>query len=178
MKKILLASVCATGILFGLGSVQAAEDNHPYNPPKIEKPEFGEPHQFGDSVEKSQARLDEMDKEFGRDRRGPKPTPEMREKMEKKMAAELGLTEEQQTKAKEIREEGRKKVEPLMKEMQEVREKMDELRKENMAEFEAILTPEQKAKLEKIKAEHKEKFKGRDFPRHKEGRRMKKAEPK
>ncbi|MFV0626577.1 MAG: Spy/CpxP family protein refolding chaperone [Alphaproteobacteria bacterium] len=172
MKKILLASVCATGILFGLGSVNAEEDKHPYNPPKIEKPNFGEPHQFGDSVEKSQARLDAMDRE----KRGRGPSPEMREKMEKKMAAELGLTEEQQVKAKEIREEGRKKVEPLMKEMQDIRVKMDEMRKENMAEFEAILTPEQKAKLETIKAEHKRQFKHKNFPHPRDGKAFEKLE--
>lgn len=144
MKKVLLASVCAVGVMLGSSFVNAGETELPPPPPPFsEKGEFP-PHHFGH-----------------------RPSPEMREKMEKKMAEELGLTEEQKTKAKEIREEGRKKVEPLMEQMKETREKMDELRKENMKEFEAILTPEQKVKLEKIKAEHMEKMKEKHKGKHK-----------
>lgn len=81
------------------------------------------------------------------------------EQMEDKLAQELGLTAEQQVQAKKIHQEGRKKVKPLMDEMKDIRKKMDELRQENMKEFEAILTPDQKAKFEKIKAERHEKWK-------------------
>ncbi len=81
------------------------------------------------------------------------------EQMENKLAQELGLTAEQQVQAKKIHQEGRKMVKPLMDEMKDIRKKMDELRQENMKEFEAILTPDQKAKFEKIKAERHEKWK-------------------
>lgn len=81
------------------------------------------------------------------------------EQMENKLAQELGLTAEQQVQAKKIHQEGRKRVKPLMDEMKDIRKKMDELRQENMKEFEAILTPDQKAKFEKIKAERHEKWK-------------------
>jgi len=79
-------------------------------------------------------------------RRGPNP-----EKMAQKMAEDLGLTKEQQEKARAIHEKGRAEIEPLMKEMQEIREKMDAKRRANMEEFESILTPEQKAKFEAFK---------------------------
>lgn len=90
----------------------------------------------------------------------PKPVPEMRheqnpeerhEKMAQKMAEDLGLTAEQQEKAKAIHEKGRAEIEPLMKEMKALREKMDAKRRANMEEFESILTPEQKAKFEALK---------------------------
>ena len=149
MKKILLATLCATGILVGANFAKAQEVENLPPPPAGDMGELPPPPHFGHGP------------------RGHGPSPEMREKMEKKMAEELGLTEEQQAKAKEIREEGRKKVEPLMLQMKELREKMDEMRKENMAEFEAILTPEQKTKLEKIKAEHIEKMKEKHKGKHK-----------
>ena len=73
------------------------------------------------------------------------------QKMSEKIAKELNLTEEQQAKTREIREEGQKEIEPLMKEMKDLREKMDTKRKANLEKFEAILTPEQKAKFEEMK---------------------------
>lgn len=81
------------------------------------------------------------------------------EKMENKLADELGLTEQQREQAKKIHEEGRAQVKPLMEDMKNLREKMDKLRQENMKEFEDILTAEQKTKFEKIKAERHEKWK-------------------
>lgn len=73
-------------------------------------------------------------------------------KMAEKIANDLSLTEEQQAKAKEIREAGKKEIMPLMDEMNALREKIDAKRRANMEEFEKILTPEQKAKFEEIKA--------------------------
>ncbi len=106
----------------------------------------------------------------------PKPHKEMR-KLPKpeKMDKFLDLTDEQ--KAKEIREQSRKEIEPLMNEMKTIREKMDKIREADMKKFEAILTPEQKAKLEARKQHHEKEFKGgkdrrfpprdfKDFPKH------------
>ncbi len=91
----------------------------------------------------------------------PKPHKEMR-KLPKpeKMDKFLDLTDEQKAKAKEIREQSKKEIEPLMKEMKALREKMDKIREADMKKFEAILTPEQKAKLEARKQHHEKEFKG------------------
>lgn len=83
---------------------------------------------------------------------------------EDKMEKFLNLTDEQKTKAKEIREQSRKDIEPLMKEMEALREKMDKIREADMKKFESILTPEQKAKLEKIKKHHDKERKNHKFP--------------
>jgi len=76
---------------------------------------------------------------------------EMRQKMQNKIAEDLGLTAEQQEQAKAIHEKGKAEIEPLMKEMKALREKMDAKRRANMEEFEKILTPDQKAKFEELK---------------------------
>lgn len=95
---------------------------------------------------------------------------EMRKRPEpEKMDKFLDLTDEQKAKAKEIREQSRKEIEPLMDEMKTIREKMDRIREADMKKFEALLTPEQKAKLEASKQHHKKDFKGREkhrFPPH------------
>lgn len=84
-----------------------------------------------------------------------RPEPPKMERMHKKdhhdLAKKLNLTDEQKKQAEKIRESGREK-------MKKMHEQMQELRKENMAEFEKILTPEQKSEFEKIKSEHKRKF--------------------
>lgn len=110
--------------------------------------------------------------------RMPKPHKEMRKRPEpEKMDKFLDLTDEQKAKAKEIREQSQKEIEPLMKEMKTIREKMDKIREADMKKFEAILTPEQKAKLEARKQHHEKEFKGgkdhrfpprdfKDFPKH------------
>lgn len=100
----------------------------------------------------------------------PKHHKEMRKRPEpEKMDKFLDLTDEQKAKAKEIREQSRKEIEPLMDEMKTIREKMDKIREADMKKFEALLTPEQKAKLEARKQHHKKDFKGREkhrFPPH------------
>lgn len=100
----------------------------------------------------------------------PRHHKEMRKRPEpEKMDKFLDLTDEQKAKAKEIREQSRKKIEPLMDEMKTIREKMDKIREADMKKFEALLTPEQKAKLEARKQHHKKDFKGREkhrFPPH------------
>ncbi len=100
----------------------------------------------------------------------PKHHKEMRKRPKpEKMDKFLDLTDEQKAKAKEIREQSRKEIEPLMDEMKTIREKMDKIREADMKKFEALLTPEQKAKLEARKQHHKKDFKGREkhrFPPH------------
>ena len=78
--------------------------------------------------------------------------PDFRKDLEEK----LKLTDAQKAEAEKIHEQGRKDIEPLMDQMKEIRAKMDELRKKNMEEFEKILTPEQKAEMDKMKAQMKE----------------------
>lgn len=90
-----------------------------------------------------------------------RPMPPRHEKMRDHLGKKLNLTEEQEAKAKALREDGFKKMKPLMEEMKTLREKMDQLRKDDMKAFEEILTPEQKAEFDKIKAERK--------PRHDKG---------
>ena len=92
-----------------------------------------------------------------------RPEPPKIEKMHKMerpaLAKKLNLSDEQKEQAKKIREDGREK-------MKKMHEQMQELRKENMAEFEKILTPEQKAEFDKIKSEHKKKFGKHKGPKH------------
>lgn len=83
---------------------------------------------------------------------------EHHEKMAKRLADKLNLTDEQQQKAEQIRKSGQAKIKPLLDEMIELRQKIDKERRANMEEFENILTPEQKTAFEKLKAEDKAKF--------------------
>ena len=76
------------------------------------------------------------------------PRPELAQKAEDDLAIRLELTDEQREQARKIHEEGREQ-------MKEMHEKMQELRKSNMEDFEKILTPEQKAEFDKIKADRK-----------------------
>ena len=93
--------------------------------------------------------------------RMPRHHKEMRKRPEpEKMDKFLDLSDEQKAKAKEIREQSRKEIEPLMKEMKTIRKKMDKIREADMKKFEALLTPEQKAKLEARKQHHEKEFKG------------------
>ena len=86
---------------------------------------------------------------------------EHHEKMAKRLADKLSLTEEQQQKAEQIRKSGQEKIKPLLDEMMELRKKIDKERRANMEEFENILTPEQKTAFEKLKAEDKADFRKR-----------------
>ena len=77
------------------------------------------------------------------------PRPEQMQKMEDDLAAKLKLTDEQKAQARKIHQEGREQ-------MKKMHEEMQALRKANMAEFEKILTPEQKEEFDKIKASHEQ----------------------
>ncbi len=83
----------------------------------------------------------------------------------------LNLTAEQKSKLESIKAEEKKKLEPIRTKMKKKHDEMRELikseaeiRKSSMDKFEAVLTPEQKAELEKMKAEIHEKMKN-DFGR-------------
>jgi Spy/CpxP family protein refolding chaperone len=76
--------------------------------------------------------------------------------------ADLNLSEEQKTKFKALNQEQHKQIAELKKQdnitVKESRERMEELRKDHLAKVQALLTPEQKAKLEKKKEERKTKM--------------------
>lgn len=137
MNKMFLTVVCASTIAFGATIANAAEKKEMLPPP----------HQ-GEEMEHPRP--------MKQDGKGPKFDKEMHKKMADKFAKDLGLSEEQKVEAKKIRKEGREKMKPLFKDMKELREKMDKVRESNMKEFEKILTPEQKAKLEKMKTDREE----------------------
>lgn len=90
-------------------------------------------------------------------------TPEERRaEFEKRM----NLTEEQKAKLEAIKADEHKKLEPIRNKMKKKHDEMRELmkseaeiRKSSMEKFEAVLTPEQKAELEKMKAEIHEQMK-------------------
>lgn len=102
-----------------------------------------------------------------------------------RISKELNLTETQKTQAKHLRESARSTIQPLFQQMRTERQKLRELRqsnasadtisiqkeklkalhlqlqtlrKDHMQKFEAILTPDQKAKFEKVIAEKKAKM--------------------
>ncbi|MDR1694433.1 MAG: hypothetical protein LBR70_04495 [Lactobacillaceae bacterium] len=145
MKKILFATVCATTLFLGAAAINAQE----MVPPA--------PH--GEMTHPAPCPC--MKDGFGHkgfNKGGEFDHEKMKERMEQradKFADELGLSPEQKEQAKKLHEDGRKEIEPLIKEMKNTREKMDALRDKNMKDFENILTPEQKDKLEKMKAEKK-----------------------
>lgn len=56
-------------------------------------------------------------------------------------------------------EQKAKKIEPLKKDLKKLKQEARKIRMENTKEFEAILTPEQKAEFEKIKQEGRERAK-------------------
>lgn len=88
--------------------------------------------------------------------RPDRPTHEM---MEAKLADRLNLSKEQYLAMQDRRKADQVKIRDLM-------DQMNEIRKSNMEAFESILTPEQKAEFEKIKAEGKARHMERKRMRH------------
>jgi Spy/CpxP family protein refolding chaperone len=76
-----------------------------------------------------------------------------------KMAKELGLTDDQKSQMKTIHQDARKQAQAIKNDSSlsadQKKAKMKELHEQTMAKSEAILTPEQKQKMEQLKAEHK-----------------------
>lgn len=95
--------------------------------------------------------------------RPDRPTHEM---MEAKLADRLKLSKEQYQAMQDRRKADQVKIRDLMDQMKEIRIQMNEIRKSNMEAFESILTPEQKAEFEKIKAEGKARHMERKRMRH------------
>lgn len=147
MNRKLLTVVCAAGVLFSAGESFSAEESEMMPPPPP----------FEDGLLPPPPPPGHMMKRPGKDgdkiRHNPKFRDEMHKKMAEKFAEDLGLTDEQKNKAEELRAASRKKMKPLFEQMRGIHQKMDEIREENLKEFEKVLTPEQKAKLEKMKAE-------------------------
>lgn len=143
MKKTFLTMCCAAALLMGTSASFAQERDMPLPPPHhpehaIDAPRpHMPPHEW---------------------KKGPKFDKEFRKEMSDKFAEKLGLTEEQKAEAEKLREANRAKMEPLMKQADELRQKMDEIRKQNMEDFEKILTPEQKQKLDEMKAKREAKM--------------------
>ena len=102
---------------------------------------------------------------------GPPPPPpehhERRKEMGERMAKELGLTADQQTKMKAIMEEQRTAGEAIRADTslsrEQKREKMAQLWQDSKAKRMAILTPDQQKKAEEFFANHPE----GGGPRHK-----------
>ena len=98
------------------------------------------------------------------DRKREESKPIIKEKIfNKKERANLDLTDEQKEKLKSMTRDLRGKMEELRKKndvaAKEFREKMEELRKEQQTQFQSILTPDQKDRMEKYKEASKAKFK-------------------
>lgn len=105
------------------------------------------------------------------ERKKDESKPIVKEKViDKKQRETLNLTEDQKTKLKAMNQDIRKKMEELRKQdnltIKEYREKMVEYRKDRQTQFESLLTPEQKAQMDKnreaLKARTKEYGKRRD----------------
>lgn len=70
-----------------------------------------------------------------------------------KTMEELNLTAQQREEAEQIFAKTHEKMEELRAQEREIKEKMHRVHEEGMAEFEKILTPEQKANLHQYKKE-------------------------
>lgn len=91
-------------------------------------------------------------------RAGDEPRPPMGERMQKggeRLAEELGLTDEQKAKMKEIGEQERSELEVLRADTalsnEDRHARMKEIREKYRGQRDAILTPEQLAKAEKMR---------------------------
>lgn len=165
MNRNFLTVLCAAGVLFSAGEGVAAEKEMLPPPPPPFDDGFLPPPPPGHMMKRPG--------KDGKMRPDPKFRKEMHKKMAEKFAEDLGLSDEQKTKAEELRKSSRKKMEPLFEDMRKIHEKMDKIREENLKEFEKVLTPEQKTKLEKMKADreafHKDRRDGKKMKGHERG---------
>ncbi len=83
----------------------------------------------------------------------------------KKFEDELNLTDKQKEQIKQLKQKEMEAAKPLFEQLKTkeaeamaIRKQLRDLRIQNKKDFEAILTDKQLKKLEKIKAEHREKF--------------------
>lgn len=81
------------------------------------------------------------------------------------MAQKLNFSEEQKTQLKTIHEESRKQLEELKKDdkitVKEYNERKKIIHDQRHSKMQALLTPDQKTKMEQFKKERKDKFKGK-----------------
>jgi Spy/CpxP family protein refolding chaperone len=85
----------------------------------------------------------------------------------KKFEEELNLTDKQKEQAKALREKQFETAKPLLDKLraneedsQAIKQQLRDLRKQGKQDFEALLTDKQLKKLEKLKSEQKDNFKG------------------
>ena len=95
----------------------------------------------------------------------PEERAKLREEKKAEFEARLNLTEKQKAKLEKIKADEKKALEPYREKIKKEQEKIEELfeqekaiRMDSMKKFEATLTAEQKAELEKMKQEFKEKM--------------------
>ena len=139
-KKLLLCSVFCVGFLIGIGMTKALT-RVPEPQPQVKVDVLPQVPACPHMQAKGKFKYHRHEKFDFDGKRGHKPLQDR-----------LILSDEQKELAAKIHEDSKKEIEPLWKEMKALREKMDAIRKANMEEFEKILTPEQKTKLDKMKA--------------------------
>ena len=95
----------------------------------------------------------------------PEERAKLREEKKAEFEARLNLTEKQKAKLEKIKADEKKALEPYREKIKKEQAKIEELfeqekaiRMDSMKKFEATLTAEQKAELEKMKQEFKEKM--------------------
>jgi Spy/CpxP family protein refolding chaperone len=85
----------------------------------------------------------------------PKEMQKRMKKHEAEFYQKLGLSASQKKQAEAIKAEEKAKMEPLRQEMNNLRKKVKAIRDEGRKNFEKILTPEQKTKLQQLQNEMK-----------------------
>lgn len=152
MKKILMATLCTSMIIFGanyaLADTATAKNDAPPPPPKEHKMKQP-PHQ------KLAERLNLTEEQ----------KTIVKEQHKKSFEKMKPLMDEMRVKRQAIREikenstlsekDKNKQIATIRKDMKVLKVKADKIREANMKEFEAILTVEQKAEFEKIKKDIK-----------------------
>ena len=95
----------------------------------------------------------------------PEEHAKIREAKKSEFEERLNLTESQKAQLEKIKADEKKAITPYREKIKKEQKKMEELfakereiRKDSMKKFEALLTPEQKAELQKIKDETKAEF--------------------
>lgn len=90
----------------------------------------------------------------------PMMSPEEQEAKKADFEKRMNFTDEQKAQTDKIKADEKKKLEPIQKKIEKKQEELKalrnqefEIRKESMDKFQAILTPEQKAEMEKMKEE-------------------------
>ena len=164
MKKTLIATGIMAAILLSTSISYAADNKTPQKPcdcpcarpmppkhfegqkpPKMERPDIEERLNLTEE-QKQKAHEIRMN---GQEKMKPVFAKMQAKKQEIKKVTDSNLSQDQKD----------KKITQLKEELQAVKNEAKNIRTENRKEFEAILTPEQKAEFEKIKQEGKDRVK-------------------